>query len=77
MPELKPLPEDAIPIALEIAKHYRLLNEPRHAESICLDILAVDPKHQEALVILVLSIADMLVRRQNAGVRAARQYIEQ
>ncbi len=38
--ELKPLSPQAIPAALEKAKHYRLLNEPGAAESICLDILA-------------------------------------
>ena len=44
MPELKQLHKDAIPAALEKAERYRLLNEPGEAESICLDILAVDPK---------------------------------
>ena len=46
MPELKQLHKDAIPAALEKAEHYRLLNEPGEAESICLDILAVDPDNQ-------------------------------
>ena len=29
---------------------YRLLNDPEQAESICLDILEVEPGNQEALV---------------------------
>ena len=76
MPVFKPLPKTFIPEALVKAKHYRLLNEPRIAESICLDILGVDPDHQEALVVVVLSISDLLERRKNEGVRQARQHIE-
>ena len=76
MPEPKPLPAEFIQQALDKANHYRLLNEPRLAESICLDVLAVDPGQQEALVVLVLAISDLLERRQNVGVRDARQYIE-
>jgi hypothetical protein len=56
--EPKPLSPQAVPSALEKAKHYRLLNEPGAAESICLDILAVDPDNQEALVTIVLAMAD-------------------
>ena len=41
--DLKPLDLDAVPAALARAERYRLLNEPSEAESICLDILAVDP----------------------------------
>jgi hypothetical protein len=56
--ELKPLHPEAIPAALDKARHYRLLNEPGAAESICLDVLAVDPDNQEALIALVLSMSD-------------------
>ncbi|MEM7455115.1 MAG: hypothetical protein AAF456_12260 [Planctomycetota bacterium] len=55
---LKQLHENSLSRAIEKAKHYRLLNDPENAESICLDILDVDPDHQEALVTLVLSVAD-------------------
>ena len=55
---LKPLSRDAIPAALEKAERYRLLNEPGAAESICLDILAVDPGNQPAAVTLLLAITD-------------------
>ena len=44
--ELKPLSREAFPAALEKAERYRLLNEPLEAESICRDILAVDPDNQ-------------------------------
>jgi hypothetical protein len=74
--ELKPISLDAVPAALEKAKHYRLLNEPRPAESICLDVLEVDPDNQEALVLLVLAASDQIERRQLEGVRLAQQYLE-
>jgi hypothetical protein len=44
MVELKTLKPEAVPSALEMAKRYRMLNEPDEAESICLDILAVDSR---------------------------------
>ncbi|MEO6393926.1 MAG: hypothetical protein ABIP75_18885 [Pyrinomonadaceae bacterium] len=56
--ELKPLSRDGIPGALEKAIRYRLLNEPGDAESICLDILAIDPNNQEAIVTLLLAATD-------------------
>ncbi len=56
--ELKSLSEEAIPAALEKANRYRLLNEPGAAESIYLDILAVEPDNQEALKNIVLAMSD-------------------
>lgn len=56
--ELKPLHHEAIPRALEKANRYRLLNEPGAAESIYLDILAIDPENQEALKNIVLAMSD-------------------
>jgi tetratricopeptide (TPR) repeat protein len=56
--ELKPLNPEAIPKALQKAERYRLLNEPEEAESICLDILAVEPDNQDALVTLLLALTD-------------------
>jgi hypothetical protein len=56
--ELKALSKTAMPAALAQAERYRLLNEPAEAESICLDVLRIDPTHQEALVTLVLSLTD-------------------
>jgi hypothetical protein len=41
--DLKPLTPEAVPSALEKAMRYRLLHEPGEAESICLDVLAVEP----------------------------------
>ncbi len=58
MVALKALKPEAVPSALEMAKRYRLLSEPHEAESICLDILAVAPGHQEALITLALALTD-------------------
>jgi hypothetical protein len=55
---LKPLSKDAIPAALAKAERYRLLNEPGEAESICLDVLQIEPGNQDALVMLILALTD-------------------
>jgi hypothetical protein len=55
---LKPLSKDAVPAALAKAERYRLLNEPGEAESICLDVLQIDPGNQDAIVALLLSLTD-------------------
>src|ERR1051325_8026577 len=62
MPELKRLHKDAIPAALEKAERYRLLNEPGEAESICLDILSVDPENQQAIITLLLALTDRFTK---------------
>ena len=56
--QLKSLAREAIPKALQKAERYRLLNEPWDAESICQDVLQIEPDNQEALVVLLLSITD-------------------
>lgn len=58
MIELKTLTRGAIPSALEMARQYRSIGEPDEAESICHDILAVDPENQDALITLILSLTD-------------------
>jgi len=56
--ELKPLSSEAVPRALAKAERYRLLKEPREAESICLDALEREPDNQEALKMLLLALTD-------------------
>jgi hypothetical protein len=56
--ELQPISPASLPQALERAMRYRLLNDPEQAESICLDILDVDPGNQEALATLILALTD-------------------
>lgn len=56
--KLKPLSKEGIQAAIEKAEHYRLLNQPRLSESICLDVLAIDQENQMALRILLLALTD-------------------
>ena len=56
--ELKKLHKEAVPSALKKAEHYRLLNEPRQAESICRDILEIEPDNGQARIVLALSLTD-------------------
>ena len=59
---LKRISPDAIDRAVARAEHYRLLNDPEQAESICLDILAVDDANERARITLVLAITDQFKR---------------
>ena len=74
--DLKPLSKEAIPAALEKARHYRLLNEPGAAESICLDILAVDPENQEALIDIVLAMADRFGKDYAVGDTHINEFLQ-
>ena len=75
MHELKPLSKDAIPAALEKAVRYRLLNEPMEAESICRDVLRVDPDNREALIHLLLSLTDQFEERLATAFGQARELV--
>jgi hypothetical protein len=56
--QLKPISPNGIKQALAKVTHYRYLNQAEEAESICLDILAVEPENQAALKALGLVITD-------------------
>lgn len=56
--QLKPISRAGIGEAIAKAELYRYLNEPGEAESICRDILAVEPDNQTALRLLGLAITD-------------------
>lgn len=56
--QLKAISKAGIPEAIAKVELYRSLNEPEEAESICRDILAVEPEHQLALRLLGLAITD-------------------
>ena len=75
--ELKSLHQEAVPAALEKAKHYRLLNEAGAAESICLDILQVDADNQDALVTLVLAMSDRFGKDYAVGDSRIQDYLSQ
>ena len=56
--KLKAISPEGIEAALSKAEVYRFLNEPEEAESICQDVLAVQPGHQLALRLLGLALTD-------------------
>ena len=70
MLNLKPLSKDAVESALAKAERYRLLNEPDEAESICLDVLELEPDNQAAQVMLLLALSDQCGEASGAGPRA-------
>ncbi len=71
--KLKPLSKEAIPAALEKANCYRFLYESFEAESICLDILEVEPDHQQAIITLLLSLTDQFGHDLGASFTKARE----
>ena len=73
--ELRSISEQSIPEALAKVERYRLLNEPSLAESICLDILAVVPDHQHALISLLLARTDQFDSGEH--VKAAQEALAQ
>ena len=75
MYELKKLSVAAIPAALAKAEHYRLLAEPEEAQSICEDVLTVDPSNRAALVTLILALTDTFHRGEASVVTRARELV--
>jgi hypothetical protein len=73
--QLKPITKEGVPAALQKAERYRLLNDSSAAESICLDILQVEPENQSALVTLLLSISDQFAEELSDGVHRAREVL--
>ena len=73
--DLKLLSSDAVPTALEKALRYRLLNDPAEAESICHDVLRIDPENQQATVILLLALTDRFGKGYAVGVTQAQEVL--
>lgn len=65
--QLKSISRSGIAEAMSKVELYRYLSEPEEAESICYDILAIEPQQQNALRLLGLAITD-----QFAGVASDR-----
>jgi hypothetical protein len=55
---LKALSHEGVESALAKAEHYRLLGEPGQAESICLDVLEIEPGNQRASICYLLAQTD-------------------
>jgi hypothetical protein len=77
MIELKRLSPDAVDSARQRAHHYRLLNHPFLAESICRDILAVRPGDPETLVMLCLALCDQFGAEGGSTPRTAMEIVKQ
>jgi hypothetical protein len=73
---LKAISADGVAHALDKAERYRLLNDPAQAESICRDVLAIEPANQSALRTLILALTDQC-SSGSAPTREARELIAQ
>src|SRR5262245_22833338 len=73
---LKTISPDAIPGALERVERYRLLNEPELAESICEDVLSIEPDNQRALVMLLLALTDQFHNDRAGCMGRARELLD-
>lgn len=73
---LKRITREGIATALQKAHRYRVLNDSAAAESICLDVLAVDPQNEEALVMHVLTITDQFVAGRAEDLKRAESAVE-
>jgi len=74
--QLKSISHAGIAEALAKAELYRYLNEPEESESICRDILAVEPKQQLALRMLGLSITDQFLGGVSDRYREAEEIFQ-
>lgn len=72
---LKRISQSGVAAALQKAERYRLLNDSSAAESICRDIIEVEPDHQQALIVLLLSITDQFGDDLGDAVRRARDVL--
>ena len=72
---LKHISASGVPAALQKAERYRLLNDSSAAESICRDIVEVDPDNQQALIVLLLSITDQFPDELGDALRRAREVL--
>jgi hypothetical protein len=70
---LKPISKEAIPRAIQKAERYRLINQSWAAESICRDILEIDPDNQQVLVMFVLALTDQLAEGHGHAMNTVRE----
>jgi hypothetical protein len=75
--ELKRISNAGIAEAISKAELYRSLNEPEEAESICRDILAIEPQHQLALRLLGLALTDQFTGGPSDRDREAEEVFQQ
>jgi tetratricopeptide (TPR) repeat protein len=75
--DLKRISTAGITEAIAKAQLYRSLNEPEEAESICRDILAIEPQHQLALRLLGLALTDQFTGISSDRDREAERIFQQ
>jgi tetratricopeptide (TPR) repeat protein len=75
--QLKCISNAGITEAIAKAELYRSLSEPEEAESICRDILAIEPQHQLALRLLGLALTDQFTGGSSDCVREAEETFQQ
>jgi hypothetical protein len=75
MTELKSLHPEGVAAALARADRYRLLADPTTAESICLDVLKIEPTHQSALITLLLALTDQFGKNTDVTVKRAQELL--
>ena len=73
--KLKTLSPEAVARCLAKAERYRLLNEPSEAESICLDVLAVDAGNQTARITLLLALTDQFGKGDGGSMEQANRVL--
>jgi hypothetical protein len=71
--ELKTIAKDAVIASVAKAERYRLLNEPHEAESICRDVLAIEPTNAGAVATLLLALTDQFGPASVGRVSEARE----
>jgi hypothetical protein len=71
--KLKPISREAIPRAIQKAERYRLINQSWAAESICRDILEIDPANQQVLIMFVLALTDQLAEDHGHAMKTVRE----
>jgi len=74
--KLKTISVQGIPEAFSKVTLYRSLNEPEEAESICHDILAIEPDNQLAQRMLGLAITDQFTGEASDRYREAEKLFE-
>lgn len=70
---LKQILPSGMAAALGKADKYRELNQPAEAESICHDVLAIDPENQLALRVLGLALTDRYEAKSGRFFKQAQQ----
>jgi tetratricopeptide (TPR) repeat protein len=75
--EVKRISTAGIAEAISKAELYRSLGEPEEAESICRDILTIEPQHQLALRLLGLSLTDQFTGSGSDRCREAEEIFRQ